>query len=92
LTLKKFEQKCLSRAARHAQFALPGVPSFKKGGQTMLMWTASLFASLFHCNAPADLKLVQLDKPVSAQAVPADQNILKTIVDTLTRIDGFPYP
>ena len=58
----------------------------------MLMWVASLFVSLFHGNTPADLKLVQLDKPVPAQAVPADQNILKTIVDTLTRIDGFPYP
>ncbi len=58
----------------------------------MFVWIASLFVSLFHCNAPADLKLVQLDKPVSAQAVPADQNILKTIVDMLTSIDGVPYP
>ena len=58
----------------------------------MLAWMASIFASLFHGNTPADLKLVQLDKAVSAQAVPADQNILKTIIDTLTRIDGVPYP
>jgi hypothetical protein len=58
----------------------------------MLVWMASIFASLFHGNTPADLKLVQLDKPASAQAVPADQNIPQTILDTLTRIDGFPYP
>ncbi len=56
----------------------------------MLMWIASVFASLFHSSTPADLKLAQLDKPVSAQAVPADQNILKTIVDLL--VDGRTYP
>jgi hypothetical protein len=56
----------------------------------MLMWMASLFVSLFHGNTPADLKLVQLDKPVSAQAVPADQNILKTIADIV--IDGSHFP
>jgi hypothetical protein len=58
----------------------------------MLMWTVSLFTSLFHCSTPVDMKAVQLDKPVSSKAVPADQGILKTIMDTLTRIDGFPYP
>lgn len=56
----------------------------------MLMWMASLFVSLFHGNTPADLKLVQLDKPVPAQAVPADLHLHKTIVDIV--IDGSHFP
>ena len=56
----------------------------------MLMWIASLFASLFHCNAPTQMKQPQLDKPVAARAVPADQSILDLLVQLLS--DGQHWP
>jgi hypothetical protein len=62
----------------------------KKEDQTMLMWIASLFASLFHCNAPTQMKQPQLDKPVAARAVPADQSILDLLVQLLS--DGQHWP
>lgn len=57
----------------------------------MLMWIASVLVSLFHANTPAGLKVEQLDKLVPAHAGPADQNILKSILNILG-IDGTTWP
>ena len=57
----------------------------------MLMFIVSMFVSLFHQNAPTQLKLTLPDKPIQVHGVPADQSIIDTIL-ALLKTDGRPYP
>ena len=63
----------------------------RKENLAMLMWIASIFVSLFHQSTPIELRLVQPDKPVAVQGVPADQSIIDIILAAL-RTDGQHFP